>query len=266
MKTQKKHCPIISFINEKGGVGKTTTAVNVAHILSKTNRVLLIDLDPSSNATTCLGFEVSRFDVTSYDMFLTSDFSVDYISKNQRRHGIYFIPGTDKLSGLNMTLTSVTAREKVLKKKILEYKLTEKFDYIFIDCQGSFSLLNVNAIVASTDIIMVMQTEHLSLEGIPKTMKTINTILSALDENPNILGVLPTMYDSRLKTHKSTLEKLKNSSFKDKVFKNTISNNVDLARSNEYRIPILEMKPNAKSATEYKNFTKEMIGILDEKN
>jgi len=248
---------VISLINEKGGVGKTTTAVSLSYFLAKLKKkVLLIDLDPQASATSIMGIKAPF--PTTRDIFTDTSDAIKTEEYIYRSHGVDVIPSDDRLAGIEMgEIASRTAREFILSKFIKKRGL--KYDYILIDCKGSLGLLTINALVASTDYIAIVQSEYLSLEGLPKLLKTVGSLESELDVSPNMIGLLLTMFDSRLKLHQSTLSKIKNSGLKSLLFKTIIRINTDLGRSTEEGIPIGAYKPNCNASKDYMSLSKEVV-------
>lgn len=255
---------VISLVNQKGGVGKTTTSVNLAYYLAqKGKKVLLIDIDPQGNATMCLDLD-KKIKKTTSD-FLRLDFNV--IEDVLHNYGVDLIPTNDQLAGYEIEITNmqIARRENILHEAIS--KLVPKtYDFVLIDCPPSLDWLTINALYASTDILIIMQAEYLSLEGINMLVKTLKTIQQVYGHFPNILGVLMTMFRADLKSSKSIQEKINETPFKDLIFKTKIRRNSRLTESSEHGCPIGVYDAKANGAKDYEKFTNELMEVIKNDN
>lgn len=263
---------VISIINEKGGVGKTATAINLAYHLGETNKkVMLIDLDPGAFATSAIGANVHSHEgillemstlppLNSYDIFTGKLHSKRY----QNRYGFGVIVATDELAGLDMQLAATVGRETILKRFLntiryeMRMALTD-LDYIILDCKGSLGILTINAIAASTDVYAIVQAEYSSLEALPKLMKTILTVQEHVTNEPKLTGVLVTMYDSRLKLNTSTVSELKASEYGPLMFKTLVRRNTDIGVAQKCGVPVGVYKPGCFGDQDYKALANEII-------
>ena len=252
---------ILSIINQKGGVGKTTTAINLAAGLAlKDKRVLVIDLDPQGNATTGLGMSNSESSKeTIYAVLNGTKKILDVIKKTQFQN-LDLVSSTVDLSGLEVETAGDSRRAFILKEQITAYlnDFRGKYEYIFIDCPPSLSLLTVMALVASNSLIVPLQTEFFALEGLTQLMKTIERIKINLNSDLKIKGILLTMYDKRNKLS-GQVEKEARDYFKEKVYSTIIPRNVRLSEAPSHGVPVLiydKLCPGSKS---YFNFTEEFL-------
>lgn len=248
---------IISISNQKGGVGKTTTAVNIAACLSAyEKRVLLIDADPQANATSGLNISVERNMPTIYDCMIEQAEPVDAICETQMKN-LFVLPATADLAGVEIELVEMEEREYFLKKNILE-KIRGDFDYIFIDTPPSLGLLTLNALTGSDSVLIPMQCEYYSLEGISRLMQTVNLVHQRLNKDLNIEGVLLTMFDGRANLTNQIVEEVKKY-FGQKLYQNVIPRNVKLPESSSFGKPIILYDINSKGAITYLELTKEFL-------
>ena len=252
---------IISVINQKGGVGKTTTVINLAAGLTLQNKnVLIIDLDPQGNATTGLGLSNnSDSDQTIYAVLNGTKNIVDIIKKTEFEN-LELITSNVDLSGLEVETAGDSKRAFILKDQIMAYlnDFSDKYEYIIIDCPPSLSLLTVMALVASHSLVVPLQTEFFALEGLTQLIKTIDRIKTNLNTNLKIRGILLTMYDKRNKLS-SQVEKEARDYFKDKVYSTVIPRNVRLSEAPSHGVPVLiydKLCPGSKS---YFTFTDEFL-------
>ena len=252
---------IISIINQKGGVGKTTTAINLAAGLAiKNKKILAIDLDPQGNATTGLGLSNSETsDETIYGVLNGTKKIFDVIKKTQFQN-LDLISSNVDLSGLEVETAGDSRRAFILKEQIMSYlkDYSDKYDYILIDCPPSLSLLTVMALVTSNSLIVPLQTEFFALEGLTQLMKTIDRIKINLNSELKIKGILLTMYDKRNRLS-SQVEKEARDYFKEKVYSTIIPRNVRLSEAPSHGVPVLiydKLCPGSKS---YFNFTEEFL-------
>ena len=252
---------IISVINQKGGVGKTTTVINLASALSQqSKKILVIDLDPQGNATTGLGLSnVEQSDQTIYGI-LNGTVSISEVIKKTKFKNLDLITSNVDLSGLEVETAGDNDRAFILKTKLTAYLNDSgaSYDYILIDCPPSLSLLTVMALVSSNSLLVPLQTEFFALEGLTQLMKTIERIKINLNPKLEIQGILLTMYDRRNKLSSQVEEEARNY-FKDKVYQTVIPRNVRLSEAPSHGVPVLIYDKKCPGSQSYYNFTDEFI-------
>ena len=249
---------VIAIANQKGGVAKTTTAVNMASCIALLGKkVLLIDIDPQGNASSGLGVDKSNLSYCIYDV-LINDLSVESVINKAEIEGLYIAPATIQLAGAEIELVTAISRELKLKKAIQNIK--EEYDYIFIDCPPSLGLLTINALTASDSLIIPIQCEYYALEGLGQLMNTIELIRKHLNAELEIEGVLLTMFDARTNLSIQVVEEVK-SHFKDKTYRTIIPRNVRLSEAPSHGKPIILYDPKSKGAEVYQELAKEVTQI-----
>ena len=247
---------ILTLANQKGGVGKTTTAVNLAAFLGKKKKkVLVIDLDPQGNATSGLGIDKSELDSTIYDVLVNEEPMADSIWESSAAN-VSICPTNINLAGAEIELVNVMSREQVLKSALTPVK--DDYDYIIIDCPPSLSILTINALTASDGIIIPIQGEYYALEGLTQLVDTINIVKKKLNKNLSILGVVLTMFDRRTQLTRQVEEEVSNY-FGDKVFNTHIPRNVRLAEAPSHGVAILDYDKNSKGSKAYESLAAEVI-------
>lgn len=250
---------IISVANQKGGVGKTTTTINLSTMLAKKGKkVLLIDADPQGNATSGVGAE-KEVEYSTYDILVSDVEMVQALEKTIIKN-LLVCPSNINLAGAEVELVSMMSREQRLKEKLEEVK--DKFDYILIDCPPSLGLITLNAFTASDSVLIPVQCEYYALEGLGQLINTINLVKKHLNKHLEIEGALLTMYDARTNLSNQVVKEVKKY-FGDKVYKTVIPRNVRLSEAPSYGMPITEYDPRSKGAKTYEKFTKEFLKIND---
>jgi len=251
---------IISVINQKGGVGKTTTVINLATALSyQGKKILVIDLDPQGNATTGLGLLNTEDNKTIYDI-LNGNSNFEQAIQNTKVENLKIISSNVDLSGLEVETANEGRRAFLLKDKIENFLKSEKndFSYIFIDCPPSLSLLTVMSLVAAKSLVVPLQAEFFALEGLSQLVKTIDRVKENLNPELSIRGVLLTMFDKRNKLSSQVDAEARNF-FKNKVYKTVIPRNVRLSEAPSHGAPVLVYDKNCTGSKSYLNFAKEFL-------
>lgn len=247
---------IISVVNQKGGVGKTTTVVNLAACLKELHyKVLIVDMDPQGNASSGSGIEKNRVAHTIYD-FLIGNIKINDIIYEAPTEGFAVIPANMNLAGASMEIANQTRREFILLSGL--EKIRDQYDYIIVDCPPAVNLLTINALTASDSVIIPMQCEYYALEGISQLMQTIKLVKERTNKELALEGILFTMYDSRTNLSKQVIDEVKKH-FGKYIYKTKISRSVRLSEAPSYGVSCITYAPKSKSAIQYLDFTNELL-------
>ena len=246
----------IAIANQKGGVGKTTTSINLsASLAAKGKKVLVIDTDPQGNTTSGFGVEKNDLDNTVYE-FMLSECSIKECILNDVIDGVSIIPSNVNLAAAEIELIGVDRKEYILKREVEWIK--DGFDYIIIDCPPSLSMLTINAMTTADTVLVPIQCEYYALEGLSQLIHTINLVKERLNPDLDIEGVVFTMYDSRTNLSMQVVENVK-SNLSQKVFQTLIPRNIRLAEAPSYGMPINAYDPKSAGAEAYMQLAEEVI-------
>ena len=247
----------VCIFNQKGGVGKTTTNINLcAYLAMEGYRVLTIDIDPQGNTTSGLGLDKRNLEMSMYDV-LTSDASLkDIILRSELVQNLYIAPSTMELAGAEVEMIGKENREVILANKIKE--IEDEYDFIFIDCPPSLGVLTINALTSVESVLIPIQCEFYALEGVGQLINTIKLVKQSLNKDLEIEGVVMTMYDYRTNLSNEVFQEVKNF-FEEKVYNATISRNIRLAEAPSFGLPIMLYDEKCKGAESYKALTKEFL-------
>lgn len=247
---------VMAIINQKGGVGKSTTAINLSAALGELGKqVLLVDLDPQGNSSSGLGIEKSQVHNCVYDVLL-NDVAIEDVIIPDVGEGLDLVPATINLAGAEVELVSEMARENRLKDAV--GSLRGKYDYVFFDCPPSLGLLTVNALVAADKLLIPIQCEFYALEGVTKLLDSMKRVKTRLNPTLDIFGVLLTMYDGRTTLSRQVVEEVR-SYFGKTVFTTLIPRTVKLSEAPSFGQPITQYDPSGKGAQSYVNLAKEVV-------
>jgi len=249
---------VVAVANQKGGVGKTTTTVNLGACLAEMGkRVLLMDLDPQGHVSSGLGVEKSTINSCMYDVVINNVPLRDIILPTAFKN-LWLAPSTIDLAGAELELVPAISRETRLREALAGYR--GQYDFLFIDCPPSLGLLTVNALTAADTLLVPIQCEYYALEGLSQLMNTIHLVRTHLNPDLQLEGVLLTMYDSRTNLSAQVEAEVKKY-FRDKVYRTIIPRNVRLSEAPSHGLPIISYDPKSKGAEVYSELAKEVIGV-----
>ena len=247
----------ICIFNQKGGVGKTTTNINLcAYLAMEGYKVLTIDIDPQGNTTSGLGLDKNNLDLSIYDVLISDTTMNESIVRSDLVQNLFISPSTMELAGAEVELINRNDRENIIKNKLKEVE--NEYDYVFIDCPPSLGILTINALTCADSVLIPIQCEFYALEGVSQLINTIQLVKKSLNKELYIEGVVMTMFDYRTNLSNEVLKEVQKY-FKDKVYKTTISRNVRLAEAPSFGLPIMLYDEKCKGAEAYVKLTKEFL-------
>lgn len=252
----------IAIFNQKGGVGKTTTNINLAACLAlKGKKILILDIDPQGNTTSGIGISKKELGNTSYEILVKDKVDSKTAILHTQMKNLDIIPASVQLAGAEVELIQLKGREKRLKYALDQVK--PDYDYIFIDCPPSLGLLTINSLTAVDSVLIPIQCEFYALEGVSQLMSTIEIVKKNLNPKLEIQGVILSMFDGRTNLSIQVVEEVKKY-FKEKVYTTVIPRNVRLAEAPSYGMPIMKYDPKSAGAVAYQEFAEEFLSLEDE--
>lgn len=248
---------VISIANQKGGVGKTTSAINLSASLAEQGfRVLLVDTDPQANATSGIGIEPRNVKTSIYECIMNEDINPADIVLQTKQPTLHLLPSHIDLVGAEIEMINLPSRERKMKQ-VLD-RLRPSYDFIIIDCSPSLGLITINALTASDSVIIPVQCEYFAMEGLGKLLNTINIVQKRLNPQLQIEGILMTMYDQRLRLSKDIVDDVKNH-FQDMAFETVIQRNTKLAEAPSHQVPVILYDPESKGSQNYVQLAHEIL-------
>lgn len=261
MENESHVARVIAVVNHKGGVGKTTTVINLgAWLALEGHRVLVMDLDPQANATTGLGVDVRRVSASMYQVLVEETAVEDAIEATAVRN-LFCVPSTIDLAGAEIELVTAFSRELKLQRALGPF--VDEFDYVLIDCPPSLGLLTVNALAAAGEVIVPIQCEYYALEGLGQLLKNINLVQTSLNPHLEMTGIVLTMYDSRTRLSDQVASEVRGH-FPGKVFRSVIPRSVRLSEAPSFGQPVALYDPKSKGSIAYHELAREVSGSVGE--